>query len=372
MLVYAKARLLPRSEASCLVSIAEELVSWSLHAKRQDCGALGSFHDDGLRQWFQPDSVENIRLLEWSIRRLLLSREQRATDSLVSAEMSDLSSLLCFFYVALLTSLKRVLSAFRTTNPTWMKTATSTDALSRIEFNHLASIFLDQVKAMRQTLVEDDVECGKSLQSQEVCRLGVASSLSLPLNSASVDVVMTSPPYCTRLDYAVATRFELSLLGITGDNFNKLRRELMGSATVQQRPSVPLPEWGETCNSFLRKSYNHSSYASKVYYHKNHTRYFEQLALSLQELARVTKASGTIALTVQDSYYKDIRNDLPTVCIEMLDVQDFRLSDRLDFRSNNKAKLHPGARSYRKIFSVTESLLIFKHRSVRIDNAAPT
>ena len=63
--------------------------------------------------------------------------------------------------------------------------------------------------------------------------LQVASSEKLPLAEASVDIVLASPPYCTRIDYAVATSVELSLLGFVRDaGFRDLRRGLIGTTTV--------------------------------------------------------------------------------------------------------------------------------------------
>jgi hypothetical protein len=37
---------------------------------------------------------------------------------------------------------------------------------------------------------------------------------SLPLDAESVDLVITSPPHCARIDYAVKTKFELAVMGV--------------------------------------------------------------------------------------------------------------------------------------------------------------
>ena len=55
--------------------------------------------------------------------------------------------------------------------------------------------------------------------------LTVCNSESLEIEENSVDLVLTSPPYCTRIDYAVATSVELALLGFQKKtDFADLRR----------------------------------------------------------------------------------------------------------------------------------------------------
>ena len=51
----------------------------------------------------------------------------------------------------------------------------------------------------------------------------------MPIKEQSVSHILSSPPYCTRIDYAVATALELGLLGYTRTEFNSLRLSLLGS-----------------------------------------------------------------------------------------------------------------------------------------------
>src|SRR5690606_7221892 len=57
----------------------------------------------------------------------------------------------------------------------------------------------------------------------------LADSRSLPIERCNVDAVITSPPYCTRIDYAVATRMELAVLGIDESRTENLRRLMIGT-----------------------------------------------------------------------------------------------------------------------------------------------
>ena len=126
--------------------------------------------------------------------------------------------------------------------------------------------------------------------------------------------------------------------------------------------SVPEPSlaWGTTCNTFLEQLVHHKSKASKSYYYKNHIQYFDAIYRSLAELHRILIPHGRCILVVQDSYYKDIHNDLPQIFIEMAGANGLQLAHRVDFGlTRTMASIHPMVRRYRKDFSAIESVLCF-------------
>jgi hypothetical protein len=192
--------------------------------------------------------------------------------------------------------------------------------------------------------------------------LKVASSEKLPLETASVKLVLASPPYCTRIDYAVATSAELSLLGVGLDlEFKQLRHDMIGSATVPRTAPMAADSWGETCLTFLGRLERHGSKASATYYHKNHLQYFQSISDSISEISRVLKPDGKCVLVVQDSYYKDLHNDLPTTIAEMGFFRNLVLCEKCDFPlSRTMAGINPAASSYRTSFNAIESVLIFR------------
>ena len=166
---------------------------------------------------------------------------------------------------------------------------------------------------------------------------------------------------CTRIDYAIATMPELAILGYSFDSkFSQLRRSLIGNPTVPQSFSNPSAEWGQTCNDLLQSIWSHESRASKAYYYKNHYQYFDAIYKSLKQIRRVLIAKGQCVLVVQDSYYKDIHNDLPQIFIEMADCLGLRLSDRHDFPfTKSFRQINPGRRLYKRHTRTTESVLCF-------------
>jgi hypothetical protein len=69
-------------------------------------------------------------------------------------------------------------------------------------------------------------------------------------------------------------------------------------------------------------------------------------------------------LVVQDSFYKEIKNDLPQIVLEMASSRGLNLQSRVDFNhSTTMAGLNPSVHHYRKDFSATESVLVFTRPS---------
>ena len=93
---------------------------------------------------------------------------------------------------------------------------------------------------------------------------------------------------------------------------------LMGAAVTRNEVIQSVdPSWGETCRELLERIYHHPSKASQTYYYRLHYSYFCDMAQSVSEVARVMAANGKACIVVQDSYYKDVHNDLPKILTEM-------------------------------------------------------
>jgi hypothetical protein len=77
-------------------------------------------------------------------------------------------------------------------------------------------------------------------------------------------------------------------------------------------------------------------------------------------LKRTLKHNGVCVLVVQDSYYKEIHNDLPKIFTEIGSSNGFELNHRVDFsQSQTMAGINPNVKQYRKKFGATESVLCF-------------
>ncbi len=135
---------------------------------------------------------------------------------------------------------------------------------------------------------------------------------------------------------------------------------MMGTPTIDKTKNYDSDDWGRTCSRFLSSIQRHPSKASSTYYLKYYRQYFASAFASLREIDRVLKKSGRCVLVVQDSYYKEIRNDLPYIFIEMANGLGWSLKQKVDFHiKQTLAGVNPEVRPYRKTFQATESALVF-------------
>ncbi len=346
MVVVSKARCLDPGEYSSLRPLEVDIRS---KARR---GFDVQAHDP-LLDWLVPSAAAAFRSIEAAVQTLLVDEKQYL--SVRDRGSEAISGVAAFFYVALFRTLKNVLSPFRTSNPTWLKRPRLAASRLRPDPCLVRRIFQAQVASMlpEKTLPSEGPHAEKIL--------GVASSEKIPLPTDSVDYVLSSPPYCTRIDYAVATYAELSLLGFGSESgFEELRHGLIGTATVPKVAPALSTSWGRTCQKFLNDLRIHASKASATYYYKSHLQYFQALNRSMSEIARVLKPGAECVLVVQDSYYKDLHNDLPLILTEMVNPS-LTLKERRDFQlSRTLAGIHPGTKEYRSSFGATESVIVFE------------
>lgn len=290
---------------------------------------------DPLLSWIAPSGVSTLRLLEDKIHNLNCEKDR------------------ALGYVVLFNLTKKLLKKYVSSNPTWIK---KPDIRSRI-------------RPTKDTIRLELSNCIKNIQSEEVIPVSyestiiTADSLSLPLQNETIDLTITSPPYCTRIDYAVATSIELAILSCSEERFLSLRNELIGSTLVENGITTN-EKWGLLCCSTLEKIRNHPSKASSGYYIKSFLRYFDSLYRSIVEISRVTKKDGICYLVVQDSYYKEIFIDLAAIATDMFMANNWKLLAKNDFvATRNKAAINTKSNKYFSNKIATESVLILRRDS---------
>jgi DNA modification methylase len=350
MVVAARARSLSIRELNSLKPIGRDVVSKAREATRGPAA-------DPLDYWFIRSSATAFRQLELAIQKLLVDPPVDQEAPTQVRDVDALSDLASFFYTALFRSVRRALDRFIPTNPTWTKLPESRRHRLRPNPQAVFSSFLSDVSDMcngmseSSMLSEVDVDVAISLGSSE----------NLALSEESVDFVLTSPPYCTRIDYAVATLPELAVLGYDyRTSFHDLRRSLIGKTVIGTTSPEPADSWGEGCLAFLEKVSSHRSKASASYYLKSYLDYFAGIHQSLSEIVRVSKRGARISLVVQDSYYKDIHNDLPLMTREMMRLLGAPMVRESRFPTRSTmANLNPNARKYRTVRRTVETVQCF-------------
>jgi SAM-dependent methyltransferase len=349
MVLVARARLLDASVVDSLAALTEELVE---RANEAEAFVLDP---EPLGAWMSPASCAHVRRLERAIQRVLIDHD--SYEVLAKTErLESVSSLAALYYVALFEVVKGLIQRFRPTNPAWMKFPDSPRARIRPSQDTIQTEFRDAV---------DRLAAGVRTQMSDVARgyvnVAKADSKALPLDDGSITVTLTSPPYCTRIDYVVTTLGELAVMGYRpdGPEIASLRNAMLGTPTIDRKQD--LDELSGEAAATLQRIERHRSVASATYYRRCFEQYFSQLLASLREIRRVTAPQGTCGIVVQDSYYKDIHVDLQAIVVDLAGACDWRLERRSDFDvPHTKAAMNPRARAYRQSFDAIESLLVFK------------
>ncbi|QPA58685.1 DNA methyltransferase [Lysinibacillus sphaericus] len=309
--------------------------------------------DDSLNNWFKNDTVRIIRNIERAI-----FKGQHLRDVLfLKMEYSNLQAFLC---LALFNSVKFLAKNYKSSNPTWTKMPlySERENYSRKE---IECVFIKECEYLITNAIKD-------IKFNYMPQILIGDSQDLPIDSLKVDTIITSPPYCTRIDYAMMTILELAILNMTELELNNLRRSLIGAPVIQKAQPILKKEWGKTCLDTLEKIRDHYSRASSTYYYKTYVQYFSSMYFSFMELDRVLKLDGLCVLVIQDSFYKDIFVDLRTIMLEMAENLGWYLIDEFEFLgSNNIVGINTKSKKYRTNSNTKESVLILKKAGVYLD-----
>ena len=342
LIVVSRARLLGTGVWASIDPLGDDVVA---HATTVDQT------DDPLRFWFTSRSAGSIRGLQQSVHRLLVDS---GTASQPAYQTSPgMSTLAAFFYTVLFRTVRVLIAPRAGTNPTWWKRVGEADRLDP-SFDEIVSQFQASATELAAGLHRDNYDGGVDV------RVELGDSRHLPLEENTVDAVIGSPPYCTRIDYGVATRPELAILGAVEQDIKLLRDRMVGTPTMTGEHGAP-EQWGPTATAFLSKVAGHASKASGGYYTNYFRQYYAGMWSSLGELRRVMRDGASAVLVVQDNYYKDLHNDTPRILGEMAVALGFESADRHDFPVvRNRASMNPRARRYRTKTSAVESVLVLQ------------
>lgn len=274
------------------------------------------------------------------------------------ATIDTLSVTHAFLLACLFSTAHSINKKESTKNPTWIKsgcTVYTDDAPSAILCFH------DIVKMNCAKIgVHSKLPVDAYAQNTQI---KVVSSTNIPLTNGSVNHIITSPPYCTRIDYAISTRIELAILGFRDSDLRQLRDRCMGTSTIHTSHCAPDTCWGEYINGLLSIIDSHPSYASSSYYYKTYWQYFNDCYTSLKELSRVLCTNGTATFVVQDSYYKDLHIDLARAYIELGEILGLSFEAQIDFPKNHSmVTLNRGAKHYSQITERIESVIIMRKK----------
>jgi DNA modification methylase len=345
--LIGRSRLLTADVAGSLSPLGGEI--WQ-HAQAHP-------HDvpiDPLAIWFGPNTTREIRSLERAIHDVLVGGQ---TDPVIYDPQLPQSALAAAFYVILFQTVRRLVRRYVPSNPAWIKYPSGSRIGVPREYLRLA------FQRSIERLTEQVAICPRSASGpREAARIAMCSSSSLPLPDSSIDAIITSPPYCTRLDYVKATLPELAVLGLGQAELRGLRDRMIGTPTITgDGVDARRKDMGEATDRLLQRIGGHSSKASSTYYLKYYTQYFSAMHASMSELLRVIKPGKSAVLVLQDSYYKDVHVDLPALMGDMSMAVGWASWTRIDFQvRSTMATIHPGTRSYQRPMTAVESAVALR------------
>lgn len=349
MVIIARARLLAASEADALQPLAATIIG---HLRVN----LEASEDDALCAWFTPATAAVIRGLEEEIRRTIVGALTVTQDGTVFGNIAGTAATL---YVALFSACRNLAARFKSSNPTWLRRPKEGEEKVDASRSLVLQLFADNVRGMAAALAQKSLPGVRDLPRD--WRVDVADTANVKLPAESVDLVLTSPPYCTRIDYTAATRVELAVLGpLLEETVDDLGRRMIGTTQVPKVKVQPKGSWGPACNALLEGVRAHPSKASGGYYYNTHLDYFDKMDRSLRSLGAGLKTGGAAILVVQDSYYKELHNDLPKIIGEMGELAGLELvrSERFAWRQS-MSRINPHTKAYQRPSDATESVLCF-------------
>lgn len=349
MVLVARARNLTPSQADSIESQAKSLVHNIARLKTKACP------DDPLLQWLTIDTASLVRNLEHRIRSRLISK----SFGEACVQFDKISCFAATFYVALFIVCRNFTKSFRSSNPTWLRIPKNSEAKIAISALEISSAFMRQVKSMAECLQSSASQLNDAVSID----ISVGNTTQLK-NENFADLILTSPPYCTRIDYTAATRIELAvinpLLSVTPET---LSREMIGSVKAPIDLIEPQEAWGATCIAFLDRLISHNSKASRGYYYKTHLDYFDKMSKSIKNINLCLKENATAILVVQDSHYKEIHNDVPLILTEMATNSGLSLFHRENFpQKNSIAGINSKSKKYRETAATVESVICFRKK----------
>lgn len=350
MCVVARARLAKKRDIDAARKLWASIL-FSLDFNKKKC-----LTSDPLSPWLSVRASSIIRhILDATLKKDAASYTDNIHE--ISNIVGKIKIPQAVLLVSIFVAVKKILNIKNGSNPTWIKKPNlkRRHTLNIEALKSAINTELDQVELL---------QIGYRSKNRSTSTILCANSEQMPLKDETIDLILTSPPYCTRIDYAISTLFELAILGLSVASVESLRRSLLGTTAIRNCSLTSQDLWGKECKDILDFIRNHPSHGSKSYYHKNTLEYFSSLFKSISEITRVLRPGGIAAVVLQSSYYKERKIDLPKIFSEMAVASGLNLLTISTYQSKiSMARLNTSSTRYRKHEIDSEDLLILRKPS---------
>lgn len=280
------------------------------HIKTLDIPGI-SLDDDPLLDFMSESLCNGIRLLYLVLESINYPKFDISQKLFNSLKQNDIkfNPFLNFFKAALFITARQLAGYKGGSNPTWIKTLSNKPQVKKKE---ILCQFEKTVNAMIK-----DLELSLISISDNIIHLPIQlDSRSLDIKNNSIDGIITSPPYLTRIDYAMSTKPEILIIS-NPKILRQIRESMIGSPVIVDKNISVNPLWGKTCLQLLEQVKQHRSKAAISYYLPNMLQYFKDAELSLREIIRVLKPNSKALIVVQSSYFKEHEINLGKIYVEI-------------------------------------------------------
>lgn len=178
-------------------------------------------------------------------------------------------------------------------------------------------------------------------------RIRRADARALPLDDASVDGVVTSPPYLNRYDYARIYSLELALEFVSSfDELRSLRHRLL-RGHIEARPGRPGPSSSPAVREVLQalrdRRLNNPNIPRMIH------AYFEDMEQVVRELGRVCRPRARVALLVGNVCFGGETIPVDLILARMAERCGFRVASIEVTRTKGNASQQMGRYGRREV-----------------------
>lgn len=266
--------------------------------------------DDPLLEYMSPNFVSIVRRMFRASCAVVPPRIRYRSDlkRLVPSQAKLLNPFIAILQAGLFIAARRLAGYKAGSNPTWIKKAEEKPHVSWKEFSKTYS---EQILQMLADL------SAAHLQEELSSVVLEGDSRGMQFLTESIDAVITSPPYLTRIDYAISVKPELLI--IAPARLREIRENTIGAPVIVSKDICISSIWGERCGDVLRSVSAHATKAARTYYLPNMLQYFHDVEQSLQEIVRVLKPEACALIVVQSSFFKEIEIPLGDIYVQMIE-----------------------------------------------------
>lgn len=148
-----------------------------------------------------------------------------------------------------------------------------------------------------------------------------AKEIDLP--SESVDLAMTSPPYCNAVDYPRAHQLQIYWFGLWKGRLSELKRAYIGTEQVLAKEYAKLKHYGNPrLDEILEDIYQVDRKRSYIIY-----KYFMDMKMNFLEVKRVLKLGGHYVVAVADNIVRKVPVPTHTILMDIAQEVGFSIVD---------------------------------------------